>query len=536
MKYLTIILLSLILLGCSEDFLVRNDPTSMNVSSFYQTENDFLLALAGTYNVLIRGDNYNRTFWQYYTIASDDAQPGDDIDFVSLYGQDMDNFTVKTDNVVALNVFASNYIGIARANTTLNRAQNSGLNQNFVDEIVAECKFLRSLYYFNLIRTFGDVPLITKEVTDPDLVDIPRTDKLRIYEELIIPDLTEISSVLPETRTNENKARATSGAAKALLVKIYLTIAEENQQYYSAARDLALEIINDDTYALEPSFKDIFTRENEFGQESIFEINHISGEEYYQREGFGQGVTQPQRNGLGSYYNIAYSPRFKGPAKAGDSLGAFSFSGWGFAAPTTSFDPRNDLYSVPEGTSLVELYDENDERKSATILDYYNEAEEMGIPVDKSISPYNIKKYDDWEESMNGEADDNYILLRLADVYLMFAEADNEVNNGPSTEAYKYLNQVRRRAFGLDINTPSEVDYENLTYDTFLDAVYLERRLELAFEGHRWFDLVRRPERAIEVMLAHGKTNISRDRLVLPIPQYVIDETQGVIAQNEGYD
>ncbi len=537
MKYSYIILLSIFFLaGCSEDFLERNDPTSMNVSSFYQTENDFRMALAGTYNVLLRGDNYNHAFWKYFMIASDDAQPGDDTDFVSLFGQDLDNFTVKPDNTIVLNIFASNYIGIARANTTIERARTSGLGEEFVEQIIAESKFLRALFYFNLIRSFGDVPLITQEVTDPALVDIPRTDKQKIYDELIIPDLKEISSILPPNRENAEKARATRGAAKALLVKVYLTIAESNPQHYQAARDLALEIINSGEYSLEPEFKDIFQRENEFGQESIFEINHISGQLFYHREGFGQGVYQPQRNGLGSYYNIAFSPRFKGPAKQGDSIGAFSFSGWGFAVPTTSSDPRSELYSVPQGTSLVELYDENDQRKSVTILDYYNEAAEMGIPVDNSISPYNIRKYDDWEESMNGEADDNFMVLRLADVYLMFAEADNEVNNGPTTEAYEYLNKVRRRALGRDIHATSDVDYENLDYDSFLDAVYHERRLELAFEGHRWYDLVRRPERAVQVMQLHGKTNVSRNRLLLPIPQYVIDETQGLITQNEGYN
>ena len=245
---------------------------------------------------------------------------------------------------------------------------------------------------------------------------------------------------------------------------------------------------------------------------------------------------QPQRNGLGSYYNISFSPRFKGPAQAGDSLGAFSYSGWGFAVPTTENDSRDDRYSVPAGTGLVEQFNANDLRKDASILSYYEAAASMQLPVDHTISPYNIKKYDDWEDSKNGEADDNFIILRLADVYLMYAEAENEVNNGPTEEAYKYLNMVRRRGFNLPVDEVSTVDYSGLDYELFLDAVYKERRLELAFEGHRWFDLVRRPQRAVKVMKDHGKNAVSIEKLVLPIPQYVIDESQGMIQQNAGYN
>jgi starch-binding outer membrane protein, SusD/RagB family len=126
--------------------------------------------------------------------------------------------------------------------------------------------------------------------------------------------------------------------------------------------------------------------------------------------------------------------------------------------------------------------------------------------------------------------------MRLADVYLMFAEVENEINKGPTPDAYEYLNKVKRRAFGLPINQTSEIDYNNLDYSRFLDEIYKERRLELAFEGHRWFDLIRRPERAVQVLQAHGKSNVSVDRLLLPIPQYVIEETDGVITQNPGYN
>ncbi|MFW5877577.1 MAG: RagB/SusD family nutrient uptake outer membrane protein [bacterium] len=521
--------------SCSEDFLTKSDPSSVSVEDFYETERDFMMALAGTYNVLLRGDYNNMSFWKYHETVSDDAHPGDDPEFVSLQGYDLDNFTVRPDNLVPLNIFASSYIGIARSNITMTRALSSDLNEGFVNQIVAETRFLRALFYFNLVRCFGDVPLIMKEVTDPDLVAVPRTDKNKIYDELIIPDLQYAIDILPAIRSGDNLARATSGAARALLAKVYLTRGEEDKSNYQKARDMALEVINSNTYSLEENYEDIFKRENEFGQEMIFEINHISGQEGYEREGFGQGNSQPKRNGLGSFYNNAFAPRFKGPARVGDSLGLFSFGGWGLVVPTTSNDPRDSMFNVPEGTGLVEAFEEGDLRKDVTILNYYEAAAEKGVPVDRSISPYNANKYDDWEESENGEADDNYIILRLADIYLMYAEAENEINGGPTPEALEYLNKVRRRAYGYNIEEPSVVDYGNLDYKEFLDAVYKERRLELAYEGHRWFDLIRRPQRAIKVMKAHGKTGITTNKLVLPIPQYIIDESEGLITQNEGY-
>ncbi|MFW6218699.1 MAG: RagB/SusD family nutrient uptake outer membrane protein [Bacteroidota bacterium] len=524
------------LIGCSEDFLERTNPSTMSLDNFYETKSDFDMALAGVYNVLLRSDNYNMSFWEHFMISSDDAHPGDDAEFGSLYGNDIDNFTVRPDNIIPLNIFSSNYIGIARANTVISRIKDVDLEKSYKDMVIAECSFLRALYYFNLVRTFGDVPLITREVNDPELVNVPRTDKLKIYTELIVPDLKDAASLLPETRDNTTHGRATSGAAKALLVKVYLTLAQYDASYFTLAKTLAEEIITSGVYELEPDFADIFKRENEFGKESIFEINHKSGQDFYYFEGFGQGNHQPKRIGVGSFYNLAFSPRFKGPSKAGDSLGAFSFSGWGFAVPTTESDPRSEILSVPEGTGIVEQYQDGDMRKDVSILSYYDAAEELNIPVDHSISPYNIKKYDDWEESVNGEADDNFMLLRLADVYLMYAEADNEVNNGPTDKAYEYINIVRRRAFGYPLNQPSPVDLSGLSYDEFLKAVYLERRLELAFEGHRWFDLARRPEMAIETMKKQGKTAINKDKLILPIPQYVIDESDGLITQNEGYN
>jgi hypothetical protein len=378
------------------------------------------------------------------------------------------------------------------------------------------------------------VPLIAQEVIDPAQVEVDREDQMVIYQDLIIPDLVKAAENLPAVYDQVNEGRVTSWAAKALLAKVYLTLGGSDPAYYQLAKETALEVV-EGPFSLMPDYENLFKIEHEFNQESIFEINFKSGAFYYYFEGFGEGVNQPQRNGVGSYYNLFFSPRFRGVGRLGSENGAFSFGGYGFNIPTTSNDPRSGYNGVPEGTGIVEAYPEGDLRKDVTILNYREAAAKLGVPIDENISPYNVKKYADFESGINGESDDNYYILRLADIYLLLAEAENEVTGGPTALAYEYLNKVRRRAFGKPVENPSVYDLSGLSYQEFLDAVYKERRLELAFEGQRWFDLVRRPERAIATMKAQGKEQINLDRLVMPIPQVVIDEMNGLIEQNQAW-
>lgn len=532
----SILIFIVIFCQCSDDFLERDNPAASTIDNFYQTENDFDLALTGVYNVLVRADYYNGYLVRYLEIASDDANPGDDALFNSLIGNDIDNFSMTPEAYTTMNIFASSYIGIARANTTIERVKASSLNENYKTQIEAQSRFLRALFYFNLVRLYGDVPLILKEITDPKESMVARTPVEEVYEAGIIPDLLFASEKLPASWGNEDIARVTSWAARGLLAKVYLTMGSFDTGNFGKSREVLWEIINSNQFLLEENFANLYTRENEFGKESIFEINFMSGQHFYKFEGYGMGAYVPQRNGVGSYFNNSYMPRFRGSAYMGEEDGAFARGGFGIGIPTTSTDPRGANYNAPAGTGIVELYAPGDIRKEVTILDYYTTATENGLPVDYDIAPFNVNKYTDYEDTENGEADDNFYILRLADVYLMFAEVENEINNGPTPDAYEYLNKVKRRAFGLPVNEPSEADYSNLDYTQFLDIIYKERRLELAFEGHRWFDLIRRPQRAVQIMQNHGKPNVSADRLFLPIPQYVIEETDGIITQNPGYN
>jgi starch-binding outer membrane protein, SusD/RagB family len=532
-----IILISIVIFWqCSDDFLERDNPAASTIENFYQTENDFNLALTGVYNVLVRADYYNGYLVRYLEIASDDANPGDDALFNSLIGNDIANFSMTPEAYTTINIFASSYIGIARANTTIERVRASSLNENFKTQIEAESRFLRALFYFNLVRLYGDTPLILKEITNPNETLVPRTPVEEVYEAGIIPDLLFAAEKLPSSRANEDIARVTSWAAKGLLAKVYLTLGSFGAENFGKSKEVLWEIISSSQFSLEENFADLYLRENEFGKESLFEINFMSGQHFYNFEGYGMGAYVPQRNGIGSYYNNSYMPRFRGTAYMGEEEGAFARGGFGIGIPTTSNDPRGVNYNVPTGTGIVELFAEGDMRKQTTILDYYKTAEDYGLPVDYDIAPYNVNKYTDYADTENGEADDNFYIIRLADVYLMFAEVENEINNGPTPDAFEYLNKVKRRAFGLPVNEPSEADYSNLDYQQFLDIIYKERRLELAFEGQRWFDLIRRPQRALQIMQNHGKLNVSVDRLLLPIPQYVIEETDGIITQNPGYN
>lgn len=531
--------------SCSKDFLERENPETLAIDNFFKTEEDFRIAMAGVYNVLVRSDYYNVVMVRYLELASDDAQPGDDPEFNSLMGDPIDNFYLTPENFISINIFLASYVGIARANVVFSNIRKSQLSEEFKNNIEAEARFLRALFYFNLVRLFGDVPMFLEEVTDEQDIMIPRTPVARVYEEGIIPDLLFASENLPRSWQGQEIARVNQWAAKALLAKVYITIASQNNDkgYFQEAREELWEIIQNGPFSLEEKYEKLFDVDNSHGKESIFEISYLSGQYFYRFEGIGTGNYIPQRNGIGSYYNLTYSPRFQGGVG-----GEWSFNGWGICVPTTSNDNRgNGNYAVPHGTGITEAFQEGDRRKRVTILDYYHEADSLYRdttntfvkPPDYNLSPYNVNKYTAWENSDNGEADDNFYILRLADVYLMFAEAENEINNGPTELAYEYLNRVRRRAYGLSPETPSDIiDYSGLSYTDFLENVYVERRLELAFEGHRWFDLIRRPEKALEILHRQGKTNATKERLLLPVPQYVINEMntdEELITQNPGY-
>ena len=446
-------------MSCSKEFTDLSPISERNTGSFYTSANDFEVALAGVYNTLLSQGIYNEAIWIMNDLRSDITfwDAGGLAAAIVRY----DDFEETTIDYVGRDSWIAHYKGIGRANSVIGRIEDVEMDASQKTRIVGEAKFLRSLLYYNLATTFGNVPLVLNEATsaddDKENVQVPIA---QIYSQ-IAADLTEAESSLPSTAKG---GRATKGAAAALLGKVYLTQGDKT----SAAS--ALKRVSG--YSLVDNYTDLWGVENEFNKESIFEVSYESG----------YGV-------LGNLYTSAMNTE----------LGATVTSG-----------PRN----FPT-KSLISSYEAGDTRFEASIAGIGSEA--VGFAADGAGW---CIKYGTTNPSTDNDGPNNWVVLRYADVLLMLAEA-----LGESTESYGYINQVRARA-GLGAISSS-------TAGTFAEKLLQERKVELAFEGHRWPDL-KRFGVAASVMSSDPRAIDIRGRLNLAIPQREMDINPDFV-QNPGY-
>ncbi len=500
-KIIQIISLSfavLLLTACGKDWLDLDPKGTTLETSFYQNEEEIFEALVATYDVLQWGGTDGWTMkLGLLNAASDDCHAGGSDASDQPTWVAFDNFMMDPFLGPQSGLWRKGFTGIYRANLVLEKLETvEGLSDEFKARTSAEAKFLRAFYYFDLMRFFGNIPLINKVLPADEIYTQTQADPANIYT-LIESDLNDARNTfeLPETLPSSELGRVTKGAATALLGKVILY--QNNESRMGEAAMIFDEVINSNLYDLEDDFGDIFTNENEFGIESIFEINHSNN----QRGGwgnFGNGDTEGN-----------YSVQFFGMR---DYVGPDFANGWSFC---------------PVTEDLVNLM-QNDPRFSHTIIDG-NMLRQQGASYSEGYqnTNYFIRKYAAFQDdrALDGEPalnwGNNVREIRLADVYLMAAEAHNR--SGNDAEARSYLNRVRTRV-GLQ---PASGVGAGL-----LEAIYRERQLELATEGHRFFDLVR-TGRAGTVLGIQGFT-VGKNE-VLPIPQTEIDITEGNLKQNPGY-
>lgn len=446
-------------MSCSKEFTDLSPISERNTGSFYTSANDFEVALAGVYNTLLSQGVYNEAIWIMNDLRSDITfwDAGGLAAAIVRY----DDFEETTIDYVGRDSWIAHYKGIGRANSVIGRIEDVEMDASQKTRIVGEAKFLRSLLYYNLATTFGNVPLVLNEATsaddDKENVQVPIA---QIYSQ-IAADLTEAESSLPSTAKG---GRATKGAAAALLGKVYLTQGDKS----SAAS--ALKRVSG--YSLVDNYADLWGAENEFNKESIFEVSYESG----------YGV-------LGNLYTSAMNTE----------LGATVTSG------SRNFPTK----------SLISSYEAGDTRFEASIAGIGSEV--VGFASDGAGW---CIKYGTTNPSTDNDGPNNWVVLRYADVLLMLAEA-----LGESTESYGYINQVRARA-GLGAISSS-------TAGTFAEKLLQERKVELAFEGHRWPDL-KRFGVAASVMSSDPRAIDIRGRLNLAIPQREMDINPDFV-QNPGY-
>ena len=450
-KNILIVMIGIICLtefSCNKDFLSKTDPTRVGANDFYKNETELGQAVNGVYGQL---QGIINSQWLYNELPSDnttiDFNPGDRGQAPSIEAFEFWTVNSGTGNINSM--YVSYYNALYNINNTLAKLGNATTISDSVKAVfTGQLEFLRGYYYFELTQYFGDVILITEPLEVPSKAwDYGRVSQAEVYTQ-IETDLKDAASMLPVKYTGADIGRVTKGAALSLLGKVYLT----EKKYPDAITTLQQVLTLG--YSLVPNYADVFDPQKKNGPESIFEVQYQGG------------------NDLGEWSSFIYTfaPR----------LSKDAVTGWPQSNPGGWNIPTNDM---------IASYEPGDLRKAASIgLNFKS-------PITGDTVPY-IKKYDH-PHAIYGRTDDDWPVLRYSDVLLMLAEAINE-QTGPTADAFGYLNQVRKRA-GLEA-------VSGLDKQAFRDKVLHERRVELAFENWRWFDLKRTltPEQLTQFLNNYG--------------------------------
>ena len=496
--YIIVVLLAVGFWSC-EDELDQMPISDKSTGGFFKTVSDFEQAVNGVYASLssyperqfhlsdVRSDNV-------YGVGQSGVRPHEPVNNFSL--------SLATNDYIE-EAWETNYIGIKDANVVLDRISTDIVTDEATyKHMIGQVKFLRALYYFDLIRYFGAVPLIDVPVTIDESLEIPRSPVTDIYT-LIISDLEAAIDQLPESWTGSNVGRATSYAAKALLAKVYLTRSGVKlnangpclgSDEYGKALTLLNEVIAGPFITLD-NYADIFDLENENNDEIVFDVQFKSG-------GLDLGASYPGLLTGSGYWAEAGVP--------------FAI---GLETKDISFD-------------LINSYGDNtDLRFDFNVSMGYIDASSGRFVEDPDCVKFSKKDPKTWGED-RFDFPINFPVIRLTDVLLMKAEAILSGATGSQQEVDDIVNTIRTRA-GLD-------SLSNVTMDQMLE----ERRKEFLGEGTRWHVLVR-TGKVLEVMNAwipvedirdQMLKDITSDHLIYPIPQSELDVKSGLYQQNIGYN
>ena len=486
----TFIFLSLVFSTSCSKYLDGELQGSRSDAQFYQTAEDAELALTGVYNMLTYADANNR-LWVFGDVASDDAAKGGNAGDQADIGY-IDDFNVSSDNGNLESVWAICYEGISRANKLLDNIAGISMDDERRSQIIGEAKFLRAFYYYWLGSIWGNVP-VHLTTPSPDEMQKAATPVDQLFENVIEVDLLDAVNLLPETFTASDLGRATKFAAWGLLAKVYLV-----EKKWVEAEDASRQIVNKGIYSLHTIYRENFEFVTKDNPEIVFGVQHLSG----------------QNPWLGNRLNQWFAPNAN--------------NGYGFNAPTQDFV---DEFEVT-GEGVV------DPRLDYTVgrpgMPWFNDT----VLFDPEWSPtgYLNKKYIQPLEEVPVEAKSdgqlNYQFIRYADVLLMLAEALNE--QGKSGEAVNYVNMVRQRARGSYEYDEELPGYPNIPEGLLPDitdsgqsgmrvTIRHERRVELGFEFHRYFDIIRYgPEYANQAFSDKPNFNYTANKF-MPIPQSELD-------------
>jgi len=521
-RFLALTAAAALVAGCNDGaFLTEKPYDFVGPSNFYKTSGDALAAVNGVYASLENAapGGANNYYGRNFTMLGE--FPGEALTvYLSATNErsQVDNYTFPTSHSYIYSTWQSAYGAINRANAVLDNVPAIAMDETLKARILGEAKFLRALNYFNLVRLFGGVPIFTHETTGLDSLQAPRASAADVYT-LIVTDLQDAIKVLPSSKTYaaSDAGRASRGAAKTMLVKVYLHRAAtgvgtpaDNQ----AALDMARQVVSDGDYSLVSDPATLYDMVdgtlNERNTEVIFDIENI------------------RQAGLGGNLGNFFAPRN---------------SSWE-ASQNGAFEAEQPFF---------DSFADTDKRKAATfVLSFPNKSNVATPYLTTSTastaygadSPYLKKFIDPSPLAGGGSEEPNFIITRYADLLLMQAEAANEVS-GPTPEAYTAINAVRTRS-----NVPNLAT--GLSKQAFKDSLFAERRKELVGEGpHAYFDSQRNwawAKARIEANMAAGQLTANKGKSkypkaqvalddkfkLMPIPQRAID-LNPLLTQNTGY-
>ena len=482
-NYLYLFLLFTSFLGCS-DFLEEVPVSDLTVENSFKTEADAKAAIVGVYSSLQLEGVYGKS---QSLFSTDEHNAGSK---VPLSGLNLYTFTA--DNIeVILPIWRDHYKGINRANLAISKIPSIDMDVDERNTLVAEAKFIKALLYFNLIRYFGDVPYKYSETTSLNDLTIPRTPVATIYEN-IIEDLKYGVDHL-KVKTAFLAGHATQDAAKTLLASVYLTrgsmAIRDNTgngiQDFIWAKQYSKEVIDANRYSLCPYFPDAFIVQNKNNDEIIFDVQ-------FKSPGLGLGNT------IGLNMGIPSDKDGVDNLLAGGSQGAIR------ANPYHQFYYEKADSIRMQWTNARILID-------ATTGNY---TKVSAVSNNPPVSAAKFRRYPVRSPAFALQTNDydvNWPIFRYAEVLLIFAEASNEIADGPTLEAIDVLNMLRSRARNTNIGgihrdilprslnlqiSAGLVDLDLShplvsTYTAFKNYILMERSRELSQEGKRWFDLVR---------------------------------------------
>lgn len=447
--------------SCGDSFFDLEPASSVTIDKVYKTASDYNVAVIGCYAKLQSQVNFYTECCEY---RSDNLSLG-----APTAGTqdryDIDHFTEKPSNGILSSYWANFNNNVYRCNLLLDQIDGANFAENLKKQYKGEAMFIRALNYFNMYRIWGGVPATKHVVSAAEALKVARYSDEQMFD-LIAGDLKEIvdNNYLPETYSSADMGRATSGAAKALLGKVYLTFHK-----WTEAKDILSQLIG--KYQLVSPIAQVFNVDNKNNNEIIFAV-------HFNKEIEGEGHSY--------WYNL-----------------------------TNASDDTN------QTSSLLNTFPTGDTRKD--LITY--------VQVEKNVRLMN-KFYDTKSPTFKTVGNDQ-ILLRYADVLLMYAEALNEIQYDASegSLALKYLNAVRQRA-GISNLTAKQLPSQ----EKFRKGILVERQREFPYEGQRWFDLVRMGF-AKSVMAENG-IEIKDYQLLFPIPQQEIEKVgnKSILWQNPGYD